>query len=206
MNILSKVTWKGMWKNRTRTIVTIIGIILSAAMFMAVTTLGYSLWDYLIRTEVHNSGDYFLQFDYTSSEHLDSLSADDRVSDIGSLGILGYTTFEVQQREDYISRETCAVAAGDQTFFDMVSIRMEEGRLPQNSNEIVITQNIYHYLKDAGLPCEIGETVELNVVPEYEEYEGEIPLPAEGEAFTKSYTIVGICKGKQMAQIQIQIT
>ena len=53
MNILSKVTWKGMWKNRTRTIVTIIGIILSAAMFMAITTLGYSLWDYLLRTEIH---------------------------------------------------------------------------------------------------------------------------------------------------------
>ena len=157
MNIPSKVTWKGMWKNRTRTIVTIIGIILSAAMFMAVTTLGYSLWDYLIRTEVHNSGDYFLQFDYTSSAHLDSLSADDRVSDIGSLGILGYTTVELQVREDYTSKETCAVAAGDQAFFNMVSIRMEEGRLPQNSNEIVITQNIYHYLKDAGLPCEIGE-------------------------------------------------
>ena len=101
MNILSKVTWKGMWKNRTRTIVTIIGIILTAAMFMAVTTLGYSLWDYLIRTEVHNSGDYFLQFDYTSSEHLDSLSADDRVSDIGSLGILGYTTFEKVSGGDF---------------------------------------------------------------------------------------------------------
>ena len=192
MNILSKVTWKGMWKNRTRTIVTIIGIILSAAMFMAVTTLGYSLWDYLIRTEVHNSGDYFLQFDYTSSEHLDSLSADDRVSDIGSLGILGYTTVELQVREDYTSKETCAVAAGDQAFFNMVSIRMEEGRLPQNSNEIVITENIYHYLKDAGLPCEIGETIELDVVPEYEEYEGEFQIPADGDAFTKAYTIVGI--------------
>ena len=183
MNILSKVTWKGMWKNRTRTIVTIIGIILSAAMFMAVTTLGYSLWDYLIRTEIYNSGDYFLRFDYTSTEHLDSLSADERVSDVGSLGILGYTTFELEVREDYTS---------DQAFFNMVSIRMEEGRLPQSSNEIVITQNIYHYLKDAGLPCEIGETVELNIVPEYEEYEGEIPLPADGTAFTKSYTIVGI--------------
>ena len=192
MNILSKVTWKGMWKNKTRTVVTIIGIILSASMFMAITTLGYSLWDYLIRTEIHNSGDYFLQFDYTSSEHLASLSADDRVSDVGSLGILGYTTFEVQVREDYVSKETCAVAAGDQAFYDMVSIRMEQGRLPQNSNEIVITENIYHYLKDANQPCEIGETVELNVVPEYTEYEGEIPLPAEGEAFTKSYTIVGI--------------
>ena len=181
-----------MWKNRTRTIVTIIGIILSAAMFMAVTTLGYSLWDYLIRTEVHNSGDYFLQFDYTSSEHLDSLSADDRVSDIGSLGILGYTTVELQVREDYTIKETCAVAAGDQAFFNMVSIRMEEGRLPQNSNEIVITENIYHYLKDAGLPCEIGDTIELDVVPEYEEYEGEFQIPADGDAFTKAYTIVGI--------------
>ena len=192
MSILSKVAWKALWKNRTRTIVTIVGIILSAAMFMAVTTLGYSLWDYLIRTEVHNTGDYFLQFDYTSSAHLDSLSADDRVSEIGSLGILGYTTFELQVREDYIIDETCAVAACNQAFYDMVSIRMEEGRLPQNSSEIVITQNIYHYLKDAGLPCEIGETVELNVVPEYEAYEGEITLPAEGEVFTKSYTIVGI--------------
>ena len=192
MNILSKVTWKGMWKNRTRTIVTIIGIILSAAMFMAITTLGYSLWDYLLRTEIHNSGDYFLRFDYTTSEHLDSLSADDRTSRLGTLGILGYTTFELQQREDYVSRETCAVAAGDQAFYDMVSIRMEKGRLPQSSNEIVITENIYHYLKDAGQPCEIGETVTLNIIPEYAEYEGEIPLPADGEAFTKSYTIVGI--------------
>ncbi len=192
MNILNKVTWKGMWKNRTRTIVTMIGIILSAAMFMAVTTLGYSLWDYLIRTEIHNTGDYFLQFDYTSSEHLESLSADKRVSDIGSLGILGYTTVELQVREDYTSKETCAVAAGDQAFFDMVSIRMEEGRLPQNSDEIVITQNIYHYLKDAGLPCEIGESIELNVVPEYKEYGGEFQIPADGEPFTKSYTIVGI--------------
>ena len=192
MNILSKVTWKGMWKNRIRTIVTIIGIILSASMFMAITTLGYSLWDYLVRTEIHNSGDYFLRFDYTSSAHLDSLSTDDRTSKLGSLGILGYTTFELQQREDYISKETCAVAAGDQAFYDMVSIRMEQGRLPQNSNEIVITENIYHYLKDADQPCEIGETVELNVFPEYTEYEGEIPLPAEGEAFSKSYTIVGI--------------
>jgi len=192
MNILSKVTWKGMWKNRTRTIVTIIGIILSSAMFMAVTTLGYSLWDYLIRTEIHQTGDYFLQFDYTSSAHLDSLSADDRVSELGSLGILGYTTFELQIREDYTSHETCAVAAGDRAFFDMVSIRLLEGRLPQNSNELVITENIHHYLKEAGLPCGLGETVTLHVVPAYEAYEGSFRIPADGSPFTKSYSIVGI--------------
>ncbi len=38
MNIMNKVTLQAMKKNRVRTIVTIIGIILSAAMFTAVTT------------------------------------------------------------------------------------------------------------------------------------------------------------------------
>lgn len=192
MNILSKVTWQAMWKNRARTIVTIIGIILSSAMFMAVTTLGYSLWNYLLRTEIYNSGDYFLNFGYTSKAHMDSLAEDDRISKVGSLGILGYTSFSAEIREDYVIQEDCAVAAGNQAFFDMVTIHMEAGRLPQNSDEIVITQNIYHYLKDAGLPCEIGETVVLDIVPEYEAYEGEFPLPAEGTAFQKAYTIVGI--------------
>lgn len=190
MNILSKVTWKGMWKNKTRTIVTIIGVILSAAMFMAVTTLGYSLWDYLVRSEIHNSGDFYLRFDYTSQDHLDSLTADERVSDVGSLGILGYATFTLERSDDYTSNETCAVAAGDQAFYDMVAIRLEEGRFPQNVNEIVITRNIYHYLKEADRPCEVGETLELEIVPEYTECE--LVLPADGAVFTKTYTIVGI--------------
>ncbi len=192
MNILSKVTWKSMWKNKTRTIVTIIGIILSAAMFTAVTTLGYSLWSYLFQTEVYNSGDYFLQFDYTSQEYLDSLSQDDRISKIGSLGVLGYTTVRLEQEDG--GQETCAVAAGDQNFYDMVTLHLEEGRLPRTNDEIVITRNIYHYLLNSGRPCEVGDTVTLEVVPEYGEYNGSIPLPSDGSPFTKTYTIVGISK------------
>lgn len=38
MNILNKVTLKSLQKNKTRTVVTIIGIVLSAAMICAVTT------------------------------------------------------------------------------------------------------------------------------------------------------------------------
>lgn len=187
MNILTKVTWKGMRRNKTRTVVTVVGIILSAAMFMAVTTLGYSAWDYMLRREIYSSGDYFLRFDYASKEYMESLSVDDSISKIGKLGILGYTTFYLGN-----SDESCAVAAGDQAFFDMVTVHLEEGRLPQNQDEIVITRNIYHYLKEAGRPCEIGQTVNLDIVPVYEEYEGEYSLPAEGTAFTKEYTIVGI--------------
>ena len=38
MNVLNRVTMKTLRRNRARTVVTIIGVILSAAMFTAVTT------------------------------------------------------------------------------------------------------------------------------------------------------------------------
>ena len=47
MNILNKVAIQGLKKSRTRTIVTVIGVILSSAMVMAVATFGVSLLSYL---------------------------------------------------------------------------------------------------------------------------------------------------------------
>ena len=191
MNILNKVTWAAMWKNRTRTIVTVIGIILSAAMFTAVTTLGVSLVGYLIECTVYNDGDYFVRYDYSTDEQLTALQQEQAVSQLGDLKALGYSTFYSLNGR---SSESCIIAAGDEDFFDMVSIHMEEGRLPQSSEEIVITRNIYHYLKQSGQPCEVGEILTLDVVPEYvpEEGENDIELPCQGVAFQKSYVIVGI--------------
>ena len=188
MNILSKVTWKSMWQNRTRTVVTIVGIILSAAMFMAVTTLGCSLWDYLVRRELYQSGDHYLKYHYTSQTHIDTLSQDERISKLGTLGILGYT--ESAHKESYsASNQQFAVAAADNAFFEMNPIRLEEGRLPENSSEILIDRNFYFQLQNAGKNCNIGDSVEINVSPEYA---GEMALPSDGQPFCKTYTIVGI--------------
>ena len=54
MNILKKLTQKYLKLNRKRTIVTIIGIILSGAMISAVTTLGVSFQNFLINNEKEN--------------------------------------------------------------------------------------------------------------------------------------------------------
>lgn len=191
MNIMNRVTWRAMWRNKVRTLVTIAGIILSAAMFAAVTTLGVSLVDYLIRAQVYNSGDYFVQFDYSTDDQLAALRQEGSAAKIGDLKTLGYTTFQLTSENGHTSDETCIVAAGDENFFDMVTIHLEEGRLPEKEGEIVITRNIYWYLKEAGLPCEVGEIVTLDVVPEYIDEYLELPS-AGGRAFTKSYMIVGI--------------
>ena len=51
MNILNKVTRKALGRNRMRTFVTIIGIVLSAAMFTAVTTSITSIQEEMLRTD-----------------------------------------------------------------------------------------------------------------------------------------------------------
>lgn len=48
MNIFHKVAIKGLVNNRTRTLVTIVGVALSAAMITAVATFGTSLMHFLI--------------------------------------------------------------------------------------------------------------------------------------------------------------
>ena len=198
MNITKRVTWKSMWENRVRTVVTVIGILLSAAMFSAVTTLGYSLWSFLVDSQVYSTGDYFLRYDYTTQEHLEELAQDERVSRLGDLEILGYHSLSLEDGDRGYLNEVCVVAAGDAAFYDMVTVVLEEGRLPENSNELVISRNSYYYLQQSGKDCEIGDTVELEVTPEYEWSYTKLPdgveLSADGDSFTRTYTIVGIAE------------
>lgn len=56
MNILNRVTRKTLLKNRTRTVVTIIGVILSAAMITAITTFISSMQDFMIRSITASEG------------------------------------------------------------------------------------------------------------------------------------------------------
>ena len=53
-----------MKKNPVRTMVTIIGIIISTAMFTAVTTLTISLYSFVYRTEIYDSGSWHVGFEY----------------------------------------------------------------------------------------------------------------------------------------------
>ena len=60
MNVLHKVTLQALKQNRTRTIVTIIVIILSTAMLCAVTTFATSFQQYLLDEEIYTSGSWHL--------------------------------------------------------------------------------------------------------------------------------------------------
>lgn len=59
MNVFHKVTRENLRRNRVRTLVTIAGVILSAAMICGVTTIISSLQGYLVEEAVYRTGDWY---------------------------------------------------------------------------------------------------------------------------------------------------
>ena len=62
MNIFSRIALQSMKKSRSRTIVTVIGVILSAAMITAVAAFGTSLLNFLLNNSIAKYGDWHIEF------------------------------------------------------------------------------------------------------------------------------------------------
>lgn len=184
MNIMNRVAWRAMWKNRTRTLVTVVGVLLSAAMFMAVCTMGISIWQFLCTHETIKNGDHFIRFHFATEQQLAALQAEKDVSKLGISQTLGYSTFCASAG----GSETSVIAAVDEAYLQMAPVKLLRGRLPQTSSELVITENIYYYLLDVGKPCEVGDTVELTIDPALEDWD----IPTGEESYTKEFQIVGV--------------
>lgn len=191
MNILSKVTWQAMWKNKTRTIVTIIGVILSAAMFTAITTAAYSFWDFAVRGFEYEKGDFFVQFDYATAEQAASLRQESGIAHIAEFKTLGY----YNAYDDVYPDGTFPLGAVDKTFLEIMSIPITEGRLPENSSEIVLPEQ-FNYLRRYYEKEEIalGETVTLDLFTAMNDQEREYGI--EDAAFQKTYTVVGFMENR----------
>lgn len=195
MNIMNRLAWRSLWKNRTRTLVTIIGIILSAAMFTAVATLGVSLLQYLVDITIYNTGDYFIRFDDATPEQVEEIESREEISQLGMTKTLGYVNVGTQeQNQSYI------LSAVDEDAFAMRPIHLESGRLPEKADEIAVPSHCLWYLRAMGMQGELGEQLTLDVVPRYEDehyYEHMPEFPIEDiPNFTRSYVIVGIVENE----------
>ncbi len=197
MNIFSRITWKTLWRNRVRTIVTVVGIILSTAMFMAVCTMGVSLWDFMVRGAVMDYGDYFARYDFISQEEYSSLAEDDRVDKIFDSQTIGYFQKYVEVSDWYVQG---VVSAVDAEYFEQIGIGLTQGRFPQTSSEIVVPEELVHNISENGL--QIGQAITL-------ELHSRIPVPPEGlsqpetdTVMQKAFTVVGFSSGTRYRMIQ----
>ena len=95
MNVFHRVAQRSMRANRMRTIVTIIGVILSAAMFTAVTTFATTLLTHLQRVTAYLDGAYYLGVHNVDADTLASMRADSDIEAFSAAEVLGYAEVTV---------------------------------------------------------------------------------------------------------------
>lgn len=191
MNVFHKYTLENLKRNKTRTIVTIIGIILSVSMFTSVTEAFASAQNYMLKYVEKTVGNFMFYTVGQSEEEIKKLEENENVSNVEILQEIGYATFESANSD----KPYLFIGGVDEDFADTVAVNLTEGRMAQNTSEIVISAAA---LKENGKAFEIGETITVYPGQRYcdgERLEQTIWRMDDEEikdANKKVYTVVGI--------------
>ena len=185
MKIINKLTLRHMKLNKRRTFVTMIGIIISVAMITAVSTVAYSIMDYMARGAMENEGYFHLKFSNyyykDNDEIIDELEAEN-YSLMRTIGDYVYETdaesgtvtikpYEYNENQtEYV--DAFRISAVQDNFYEMQNIKLIEGQYPKNGTEILLPWSICTLFNDAS----VGDTITI------------------GE---KEYTVCGIIEGSE---------
>ena len=200
MKIFRKITWETMKQNRMRTAVTIIGVILSATLFTAVTVFCSSLASFLEKTYIYNSGNYHLAAEWVDAETKDACLADPDTELMSSAMVLGYAEIGSSNPD----KPYLYVEAADAVFYREMPVHLTAGRIPENGGEILLPDHLY---TNGGVSFEIGDTLTLQtgervIVGAEEEKLGQYnPYLGEEEQLTdlteETYTVCGFYERPQ---------
>ena len=191
VNIITKYTYRSLIKNKTRTIVTVLGIIVSVAMFTAVTEAIASARSFLIEFFTETSGAYHAVATHVPSENMEYIKSHDDVESSCAMYNIGYGS--ISSDNTYKPYLFVTSVSGDIT--DFLAVNITDGRMPQNSSEIMLPN---HLLTNGNVIIKLGDT--LNITLGDRMYEGQVltqndALCGEGEYLTdklqRTYTVVG---------------
>ena len=192
MKILNKLTVKSLKLNKKRTLVTIIGILLSTALITVVAGMVTSAQETLKQYAKNTSGDYHIEFKDVPINDLSQIEQNRNVENYFLSSDLGYSYLENSQNVD---KPYVYIKAFDPAGFNKMPIDIDSGRLPQNSNEIVISKSII----DNGLvDLKIGDRITLDVskrMSDGYELNQDNPFTKNEhleKKYEKKFTIVGI--------------
>ena len=203
MDILKKFTKKNLKLNKKRTIVTIIGIMLSTALICAVAGMVSSTQKTLANAMRADHGNYHMRFENVPTEELKFIEENVNVESYFLTKNVGYAKLDgsINPGKPYLF-----LMEFDRNALQNSSFKIVEGRLPENENEVVISQ---HIIDNGGVELKVGDTLSLDVgtrrlvddgsvLSQSNPYLGEEESQEENlqEEITdtehKTYTIVGI--------------
>lgn len=187
MKVLNELSVKDLKLNKKRSIVIIIGIILSTALICAIAGLVTSFQQTMVNTSKENNGNYHAIFYNVPKDELKYIEENRNVKKYYLSEELGYSYLPnvndiTNVKDGY--RPYINLISMDDNFLENMAIKIQEGRLPENDNEIVISTRINEKFKTN---YKVGDTITLNL--------GELKENTQIVNTTaKKYKIVGIIK------------
>ena len=198
MNLLNKLTKKNLKLNKKRTIVTIIGIMLSVALITAIASVYLSgvgsLTDYLRK----KNGNFHANFYGVPANKLDDFKENRNIETINIVKSIGYA--KIESKNDY--KPYANVQAFTKNSLENLGIRLIDGRLPEKDDEILIPS---HLETNGRLFLKVGSTIDLQIGKRIDLFGEElnqnysIVINSENtidekiiETKTKTYKVVGI--------------
>lgn len=141
MNILYKVTAKLLLKNKTRTIVTIIGVALTSALLFGVGFFASTLREEALRMEIEANGPQHVVFHELNTSELKIIENSKSIDKIFTKAlVLEESNYDLTDKTNEIyntNKETLSE-----------HFNLSVGEYPKNNNEIIISRN---YAADAGV-------------------------------------------------------
>ena len=135
MNVFTKLTLRNLKLNKKRTIGTIIGIMLSTALICAVAGMATSLHKTLIETTTTDTGNYHLWLSNVPETDIEKFQNNRDVKDVNVINDVGYSILPDSQNSN---KPYIHLYSLNETTFNNMSLKLVEGRYPQNNNEIAI--------------------------------------------------------------------
>lgn len=194
MNIFHKVALQGMKKNRIRTLVTIVGVVLSAAMITSVASFGTSLLNFMTKGSIEKYGDWHVEFLDADTAFMKERAADEEVLKTAAFENIGYAVLDNAKSKE---KPYLFISGFNDEAFDTLPVDLIAGRLPENSSEVLVPS---HIAIKAGVKISVGDVLTLSVGNRSANskilnqndpycYENETLINAS----ERTYTVVGIC-------------
>lgn len=153
MGILKNLTLRSLKLHRKRTIVTMIGIILSGAMIMGVASIAASFQDLFIQSAIQSSGNYHASFYDVDLDKVDIIAKDHSTAAVMLSRSKGYAIF-AQSTDEY--KPYLLLKQYDRAAFAHFPTTLVAGRLPATSHELLIPEEVQ---KQGSY--QLGETITL---------------------------------------------
>ena len=164
MSIFTKLTQRYLSKNKTRTIVTLIGIIVSMALFTAVIEGAYSGYEFLKNREIAVTGEWQAILNEVDEKGLEEAKENQQIVKYENVYTLGWAA--VDNEND--GKPYLLVQSLGDTQHALFPINLVSGRMPEKQDEILLPEN---FIANAKEKYQVGDTITLETGQRYLETE-----------------------------------